>query len=235
MSFKQKIGKFLIPKLPISRETFDILRFELNAYRVNLTNKFNPFVIVNRRKYTKKDNVSLNIAAGPFGEKDYINIDIFNHKNISFCYDCRKKIPFRNNTVSRIRAEHFFEHINNNDEALQFLKECNRVLKKDAVLRIIVPDVSKFIYAYFSNKEEDWNRIGFSTKNWESPIHILNHVFRQNGEHKFGYDFYSLKKLIEQFNFKVHFSEYRNSIDSKLNNDQENHSPYSLYLDCEKK
>ena len=231
-TIKQKIGKLLIPTLPISRENFDILRFELNALGVNLKNKLNPFTIARRKKYAKIDDLSINIASGPFGEEGWVNIDMFKHENIAFVYDCRTKLPFRDNSVARIRAEHIFEHLDKKDEAPEFLKECQRVLKKGSVLRIIVPDIAKFVEAYYLKDEKKWNEMGFDLKNWESPISILNHVFRQSGEHKYGYDFEALKILIEKYNFEVHISEYRKSIDKKLINDQENHKNYSLYIDC---
>ena len=101
-TIKQKIGKLLIPTLPISRENFDILRFELNALGVNLKNKLNPFTIARRKKYAKIDDLSINIASGPFGEEGWVNIDMFKHKNIAFVYDCRTKLPFRDNSVARI-------------------------------------------------------------------------------------------------------------------------------------
>jgi len=234
-TIKQRIGKLLIPKLPLSRENFDILRFELNSAKVNFNNKFNPFAVSKVKKFINQDNLSINIASGPFGEKDWVNIDMFQHKNIAFTYDCRTQLPFKTNSVSRIRAEHIFEHLDRKDEAPKFLKECARVLKTNAVLRIIVPDIAKFVEAYYLKDENKWNEMGFNLENWYSPVHILNHVFRQSGEHKFGYDFESLKPFVEEFGFKAYLSTFGNSIDEKLNNDQAIHKGYSLYVDCVKK
>ncbi len=232
MNLKQKIGEFLIPRLPISREAFDILRYELKNIRINCYNRMNPFVWLKISRLQKKTNLSLNIGAGPFGEDGWVNIDLQRMKNISLVYDCRKSIPFKNDSVERIRCEHVLEHYDKKYEVPVFLKECHRVLKRKGVLRIVVPDLEKFLQAYCSNSIDAWNKLGFNPNDWGSAIYILNHVFRQNGEHKFGYDYVSIKNLLEPFGFEAIRKEYGISVDKNLENDLENHKRYSLYIDC---
>lgn len=59
--------------------------------------------------------------------------------------DITKPLPWGDNTVDFILAEHVFEHINGPD-ALRFLDECYRVLKKDGVLRLCVPGIDRLDY-----------------------------------------------------------------------------------------
>ncbi|WP_338767944.1 methyltransferase domain-containing protein [Bernardetia sp. ABR2-2B] len=235
LTFKQRIGKILIPKLPLSKENFNIFRHELNAFFLRLNTSLNPLKRANVTKYTKQDNISLNVGAGPFGKKGWINVDMFKLDNVTFTYDCRRKMPFRDNSVKRIRCEHVFEHLTMQDEVPDFLRECRRVLKEDAVLRIVVPDITKFIKAYYEKDMVLWKEMGFEVGNEEAPTaaYLLNHVFRQDGEHKFAYDFETLKHVVKKAGFsKVIHQKWKVSIDDKLKDDLENHRPYSLYVDC---
>ncbi|PIY08627.1 MAG: hypothetical protein COZ18_11315 [Flexibacter sp. CG_4_10_14_3_um_filter_32_15] len=235
LTLKQRIGKFLIPNLPLSKENFNIFRHELNAFLLRLNTSINPIKRANISKYTKQDEISLNVGAGPFGKKGWTNVDMFKLDNITFTYDCRRKMPFRDKSVRRIRCEHVFEHLTMHDEVPDFLKECRRVLKEDSVLRIVVPDIAKFIKAYYEKDTALWKEMGFEVGNEEAPTaaFLLNHVFRQDGEHKFAYDFETLEYVVKKAGFsKVIHQEWGESIDEKLKNDLANHRPYSLYVDC---
>jgi len=236
-SIKQKIGKLLIPKLPMTRENFDRLRFEFNAFRVNWRNRFNPFAGQKIRKAISIRPLSVNLASGPFGQSGWINIDMFRHPNISFTFDCRKKLPFDSESVERIRAEHMVEHLDIREETLKFLRECHRVLKKGSVLRIVVPDVAKFAEAYIARDKSKWLELGWDIDNlpsdFDNPIYILNHVIRQDGEHKFGYDFEALQSIVRKAGFsEIIKQSFGVSSDPLLCADLENHKNYSLYVDC---
>lgn len=234
-TLKQRIGALLIPKMPMTRENFDRLRLELNAWRVRMRNKFNPVARAKIKKTVAAGNLSVNIAAGPFGEAGWINLDLFKHPNIAFTCDCRKKLPFRNQSVARMRCEHVLEHFDIDDEVPLFLQECLRVLQPGGVVRFVVPDIRKFAEAYLSQSEEKWAELGFDLSNWPSAVYIMNHVFRQSGEHKFGYDFDALNEILLRFGFSdVRPQSWRQSVDKQLCNDQENHRPYSLYVDAVK-
>lgn len=236
---KQEIGKFVIPRLPMTKANFDILRFEINAILLNLNNRINPLRISRLSYIRKQKDLSVNIGAGPFGKQGWVNVDMYRMKNITLLYDCRRKLPFQNNTVRRIRCEHVFEHLDRRDEVPKFLRECLRTLQPGGALRIVVPDLQLFINAYVSGGNEQWRKLGFDLENlpWglETPMDILNHTFRQNGEHKFGYDFYTLKRTLQEAGFeKIHKMTWGESVDEELTDDLVNHRPYSLYVDCVK-
>jgi predicted SAM-dependent methyltransferase len=235
-TLRQKIGNYLIPKLPVTRENFDRLRFEMNSFVLNIKNRLSPVAINKIHRLRKKTDLSINVGAGPFGKEGWVNIDMFRMQNVTITYDCRKKLPFASGSVSRIRSEHVFEHLDREDEAPKFLKECYRCLKTEGVLRIIVPDLELFVRAYCSGKPEEWKKIGFDLNNspW-GPMEILNHTFRQNGEHKYGYDFETLRRTVAVAGFtKIEKMSWGRSLDKLLEDDLENHRPYSLYVDCVK-
>lgn len=236
-SIKQKIGDFVIPRLPMSQETFDKLRYELNAAYVSFNNSVNPYYIARLNRYRKQTNLSVNVGAGPFGQEGWTNLDMFKHKNISFPYDCRKKLPFTDGSVDRIRAEHVFEHMDPKKEAPKFLSECLRCLRPGGILRIVVPDLELFVNAYSAGTAEAWAELGYNLNNLPFPIatpmDILNHTFRQEGEHKYAYDFVTLRDRVLRAGFKdVKKQSWGNSLDPMLCADLENHRIYSLYADC---
>lgn len=216
----------------LSNEVFELIRFELNMFFVRLNSKINPLKIQKIKKYSKLDNIKLNVGAGPFGEEGWLNIDMFKYKNISFTNDCRKKLPLVNNTVSIIRCEHVLEHMDKEYEAKVFLKECFRVIKSGGVIRIVVPDIEKFVKAYY---EKDWKSVGinYELKDNLQEADVLTHIFRQGGEHKYGYDYNALSYLLAESGFlKIEKKAFGVSLNSELERDQVNHKEHSLYVEA---
>jgi predicted SAM-dependent methyltransferase len=237
MSIKQQLGKLIYKRSPVSPEIMNIIRGEFRAFRSRVNYLINPFKRMSVGKFTQADNISLNIGCGPFGHEGWVNVDLMNLTNVSFTYDTRRHLPFNDQTVERIRVEHFFEHIDKSFEAPVFLEECKRVMKEGAVMRIVVPDTEKFITAYCKNDKDLWRDLGYDIdklpEGFDTKIGILNHIFRQHGEHKYGYDFESLKHILLAHRFRnITRQQYRQSIDDQLKDDQENHSNHSLYVDC---
>ena len=228
-----KTGKKKILELTgLSNEVFELFRFELNMFFVRLNSTLNPFKRNKINQYSKQSNIRLNIGAGPFGEEGWINIDMFRMKNISFTYDCRKKIPLRNNSVEVIRCEHVLEHMDKQYEAIIFLKECFRVLKTGGIIRVVVSDIEKFIKAYY---EKNWKSVGidYELKGHWQEADVLTHIFRQGGEHKFGYDFSALSYLLSECGFvEIYKTSYGQSLSTALTSDQANHQFHSLYIEA---
>lgn len=237
-SVKSLIGSRIIPALPISREAFDLLRLEWNAAWVRFGCTVNPVKRARIKKICSAADLSVNLGAGPFGHEGWVNIDIFKAKNIAFTWDCRKHLPFKTNSVDRIRCEHVLEHMDRVEEVPRFLKECFRCLKAGAVLRIVVPDAEKFIKAYAENTAASWKEVdvdiaSFSDE-WQ-PMDAMNKIFHQAGEHKFGYDFPTLKLSLKKAGFsEIQKLSFGLSVDPKLNQDQQVHQHASLYVDCVK-
>jgi predicted SAM-dependent methyltransferase len=71
--------------------------------------------------------------------------------------DITKKLPYADNSVDKIRAEHVFEHISPPD-GLRFLDECMRILKPGGKLRLCVPAVDRIMQRYWLVGEEDNER-----------------------------------------------------------------------------
>ena len=114
-----------------------------------------------------------------------------------------KKFTFINNTVDIIYTSHMLEHLSR-IKAFEFIKECHRVLKKDGVLRIVVPDFKKQIDQYLINQDAD----EFLEKSliiapplitFKDKLRVLFLGYRH---HQYMYDSRSIIKLIESAGFK---------------------------------
>jgi predicted SAM-dependent methyltransferase len=195
-----------------------------------------------RRQFKLADNLLVNVGAGPQGKPGWVNVDAWKQPNVNCLYDCRKDLPFPDESVRGIFCEHFFEHIDYTEEVPCFLSECRRVLKKGGVLRLIVPDAEKYMRAYckggweelISLRQLDADHADFYGK-YNTPIELINFVFRQGHEHQFAYDFQTLQFVLAQHGFsEIVRQEYGRSLMSELCLDQACRASESLYMDARK-
>ncbi|HVW15753.1 MAG TPA: methyltransferase domain-containing protein [Mucilaginibacter sp.] len=190
-----------------------------------------------------KTNIYTNVGCGDAGMSEgWINLDNSLYKNVSYAYDCRKKLPFADNSVKGIFCEHFFEHIDYNTEVPHFLASCYRCLQKGGVLRIIVPDAEKYLRGYC---QDGWDELkktrplnddltdGLMGGQYRTKMQLINEVFRQSGEHKYAWDFETMKLVMNEAGFtNVYKMEYGKSHDPVLQIDQLVRKPESLYVEA---
>lgn len=62
-------------------------------------------------------------------------------ENYDMDVDMTRPLPFENESIDFIFVEHALEHISMHN-GVKFLTECYRVLKKDGIIKIIVPDIT---------------------------------------------------------------------------------------------
>jgi len=136
----------------------------------------------------------LNIACGNRTHKDWVNIDFHKSSKDVIPINALKMLPFKNNSFDYVYSGHFFEHISKKD-ANNLLKEIYRVLKKDGILRIVVPDLENICKEYLKilsgvNKGKDIRKYGWIT------IELLDQMirFESGGEMK---KFYKNKNIMK--------------------------------------
>jgi len=197
-----------------------------------------------RRRYRNSHDLLVNLGSGRSAKPGWVNVDVSKGPLINCVYDCRKSLPFPDASVRGIVCEHFFEHVDYTEEVPYFLSECHRVLKKDGVLRLVVPDVEKYLRAYCRGGWDDLSKIRpldaertdvHLLCKYNTRIELINLVFRQGHEHKFAYDFETLDFVLNRYGFsEIVRQEYKRSLVSELCLDQADRASESLYVDARK-
>jgi len=217
--------------------------------KVNLTigRKLYPWKVKKNRNSVReslrnKSSIYANIGSGGAGlPSGWINIDYAECKNVHYIFDCRKELPFATNSVKGLFTEHFFEHLDYSEEVPNFLSEVNRVLQNDGCVRIIVPDAEKYLIGYCSDswdllketRQLNDNFIDGMGIKYNTKMNLINEVFRQGGEHKYAWDFETLKYVLIEAGFsKVYKKSYIESDDKKLAIDMFERKYESLYVEA---
>jgi predicted SAM-dependent methyltransferase len=139
-------------------------------------------------------NLKLNIGCGNLVLDGWSNLDAFPVAGALYL-NAINGLPFPDGSAIHIHCEHFLEHLDY-DDAEAFLAECFRVLQPKGSLRIIVPDAGKYIAAYCRDETsffEQLRYLGNARNPLETKIHVVNQMFRMGGEHKFAWDFETLR------------------------------------------
>lgn len=238
-TLKSKLGSVLIPLLPVNRRTFSILRHELRAARTRAFNAANPFYHHRVANLRSRRDLSVNIGSGGKGLPDWVNIEVIQMRDTTLCLDIRRRLPLADGSVARILAEHVVEHIDFRHDVPLVFRDWRRVLRPSGVVRIIVPDAKRYMQAYLSGNADHWLALGWDLgkmpQDIYTPVHIVNHVFHQEGEHLFGYDFDTMEWALRKAGFaKIQRMSFRVSLDPLLAIDQQNHAAYSLYVEAVK-
>jgi len=229
----------VLPVLPVNRRTVDILRHELRACRARVVNAVNPAYWRLVLRLRSRRDLSVNIGSGGRGLPGWVNIELIPMRDTTLCLDIRRRLPLADGSARRILAEHVVEHIDFRLDVPAVFKDWHRVLQTGGVLRVIVPDAGRFLRAYASRDPKPWLDLGWDIDRLpddiHTPMHVVNHVFHQGGEHLFAYDFETMAWALGQAGFAiVEQTSYKVSRDSALAIDQENHAPYSLYVEAVK-
>ena len=179
------------------------------------------------RRLVDRADLRLNVGCGRNIKPGWINIDL--ETDAEFHLDVRRDLPFADASASIIYSEHFFEHLEFSD-AQKFLREALRVLRPGGVFSVVVPDASSVLKAYVNSDYELLKHLArFGPEFADTPMHQVNHAFRQWSEHKYMYDFETLSSVLIKAGFAT--AEHRN-FDPKL--DDPLREVGSLYVDARK-
>jgi predicted SAM-dependent methyltransferase len=123
----------------------------------------------------------------------------------------------------------FFEHLHHPRDTTRFLLEAFRLLEPGGISSVGVPDTEWPLKAYSDDKD---NYFGNAEKIFHPPkcktkLDHINYHFRQDGEHKYAWDFETLKNALEDIGFR---NCTRRDFDLAL--DSESRFLGTLYVDC---
>lgn len=142
-------------------------------------------------------------------------------------------LPFSDASVDFIYSSHAFEHFLYT-QALALTKECFRVLKSGGVLRIVVPDLSRFVSDYLTDSSpmashRFVDRLGLR-HTWQDLLHPGSHHCQM-------FDKRSLLSLFREGGFAdAHVSQFGQSrIPDVIKVELESRKGESLYVEAEKR
>jgi predicted SAM-dependent methyltransferase len=154
-------------------------------------------------------------------------------------FDLTQGIPASDNSLDVVYHSHMLEHLTN-IEGIQFLKECNRVLKPGATMRLLVPDLGVFSKKYIEKDKFFFDAYRKEVLSDDKVLYpTLGTVFMgmvHNHGHKMAYDFETIENILNENGF----SDIRKTMfqESTLNDiqDIEPYSPLraieSLCVEC---
>lgn len=199
----------------------------------------------NRARYRGASNLLVNVGCGSLPIPGWVNVDLINAPDILY-WDCRRSLPFDDNSVRFIFAEHVFEHLDHPIETSRFLAECLRVLQPGGLVRLVVPDAGRYLKLY---SDEGWQELAdirplIKTENgykdrwldthYLTKMEMMNAIFRQHGEHKYAYDAETLMLRTTQAGFsRSVLQSYGQSLHGPVP-DRADRGPESLYVEAVK-
>ncbi len=204
------------------RSSWRSLRSEMRINLMHLKGR------IKAKKYRYDRGLRLHLGGGHKTKKDWLNIDLSLEADLTL--DMREPLPFSDNSCSIVYSEHLLEHLDYPGPATSFLKECCRVLQPDGIFNVGVPDTEWPIMEYAGTRDEGY--FLFAKQSWhpkwcETKMEHINHHFRQGMEHRFAYDFVTLKSVLKKAGFvNVNLRQYDEKIDS------EDRKRGTLYVDA---
>ncbi len=103
----------------------------------------------------------LNLGCGARFHPEWTNVDLAPSDPSVVRHDLLAPLPFADNTFDGVYHSHVLEHLPR-DRAVPFLRECRRVLRPGATLRVAVPDLEELARLYLESVrrsrdgERDW-------------------------------------------------------------------------------
>jgi predicted SAM-dependent methyltransferase len=115
-----------------------------------------------------------------------------------------KPLPFKENEVDFVYTSHFVEHLSYND-AITLMSEIHRVLKPNAVVRIVVPDLDFYMNQYASDTKSENKLIAA-----DEFMKGLNIITKSRDPHMWMYNGDSLSERLRNAGFRdVKVCNYR--------------------------
>lgn len=144
--------------------------------------------------------------------------------------DVTNSLPFDTGSVEYIYSSHMLEHLTR-AEALEFCRECHRVLEADGWIRLVVPDLRELAERYVADDLDFF-------ENEDGPIadrFMKKNMFQDY--HQWAYDAESLAYLLEEAGFDpdaIHERKYREGRVPDLDVVETHEPPKSVYVEAQK-
>jgi predicted SAM-dependent methyltransferase len=171
-----------------SHRTIELLRCDIYFARVRARNRLRRRPREISKDLSRRGSpLFLNLGSGSLGLADerWLNVDARPETNVEYLLDFTKKWPLPDSRFDGIFSEHVFEHFDP-EQGAHVLRECFRVLKPGASVRIVMPDGEKILKTYVMEPETLVAKKATATG---CAMEAVNYYFRQEYEHQCIYDF----------------------------------------------
>lgn len=184
-----------------------------------------------RKHFSDKDK--LNIGCGFNYVENWINIGLFQlHLMPYYVYLLKKKknettvihfdmnqdFPINPTSIKYIYASHFIEHLTF-EQGINFTKNSYKVMKKGGKIRLTCPDLETWTKKYYKKDNDFFDKYYNTNKEFNRlpELKTRGEIFMSQLHgwgHKWGYDFESLKDILERAGFSN--IEKKQVLDSSL-------------------
>ena len=131
--------------------------------------------------------LKINFGSGPGKLPGWLNVDVALKYQPDLVAELRKRLPFDDHSVDFVHSEDFLVQLSI-EEALDFLRECRRILKPSGVMRLLTPDLEKFARTYLEQPTwlvDTWEKfVGVPLKT-RTACEVFNVGIRMAGQFHF--------------------------------------------------
>jgi len=157
----------------------------------------------------------LNLGCGGRYIKGWVNVDFVSHSEDVIKHNLLNPLPFNDDSFDVVYNSHVLEHFSKKD-AGKFIAEIYRVLKPGGILRVVVPNLERFVTGYLKCLENirlNENEMTVANYEW-SVIELLDQMVREKSGGEM-LDYWSKDHLINE-NYIIErlgdeFVRFRNS------------------------
>ncbi len=121
-----------------------------------------------------------------------------------YLHNLKKKFPWKDSSIEIIYSSHTLEHFSKED-GFRFLSECHRVLRKNGIIRIVVPDLRYDVMEYIEGRiyaDDFVEKLGVLSVNSTNPIKARLSPFFEF-PHKCMYDNSRLIEILNNIGFET--------------------------------
>lgn len=183
------------------------------------------------RKFGEARGLRIQLGSGGQPKPGWVNVDLTADADLQL--DLRERLPFRDDAAAIVYAEHVLEHLVYPGEVRHLLSEVHRILEPGGVVKLVVPDAGRALEAY-GLRERDFfaaRRVrSYLTEEPPTPMHIINYIFRQDGQHRYAYDEETLAQVLQLAGF---VNARPRSFDPEIDSERRR-GVNSLYMEAEK-
>lgn len=164
----------------------------LNRYRIQL---LGGRALQSRRS---DGQIWVQLGSGAHYIEGMINVDVNPFRKSEVWLDLRKGLPFSDNSVDAIYCCHTLEHFYEPD-VRAIIRDCMRVLKPKAGIRVVTPDLKKAVEAYLKGDIKRFS--DFPDRRTSIGGKLVNYLLCRD-QHRLIFDFSFWKEILEQEGFE---------------------------------